>query len=385
MATVQLEVISRELIKPSSQTPAHLRNYNLSYFDQLSPRKYIPLVLFYNPCNTTASTFETSILLKKSLSETLAFYYPFAGKAKDQEFIDFNDEGILFLEAKVKLKLSEILENPKHEILDLLFADNLQWNDTNLSTLLAVQVSYFDCGGMALSVCMSHKIGDAASMVNFVNDWAATASNSGKQVSPFLYTPSIFPRGDLPLMPQPEYSIKKENCASRRFVFDAQKIAALKAIVADKVQKATKVEVVSALLFKCAISAANASSSGTTRPTLFLQNVNLRTRMIPPLPENYVGNISWVFPVPKTEDSWHCLVGQMKEALSDFCNTYVKNVRGTELALSISKTMEKMRAMFKSSKQCVQYNCSSWCMQVPSIRSRFWVGKACVDEYWGLS
>lgn len=145
----------------------------------------------------------------------------------------------MFLEAKVKLKLPEILKNPKTEVLDLLFADNLQWKDTNLSTLLSVQVSYFNCGGMALSVCMSHKIGDSATLVNFINDWATTkASNSGKPVSPLFYTTSIFPRGDLPLMP--EHAIKPaENRASRRFVFDASKIAALKAIVADKLSSKT--------------------------------------------------------------------------------------------------------------------------------------------------
>lgn len=161
------------------------------------------------------------------------------GKIKDRDFIDCNDEGVVFLEAKVKLKLPEILKNPKAEVLDLLFADNLQWKDTNFSTLLAVQVSYFNCGGMALSVCMSHKIGDSATLVNFINDWATKASNSGKPVSPLFYTTSIFLSGDLPLMP--EHAIKPaENRASRRFVFDASKIAALKALVADKVQKTYK-------------------------------------------------------------------------------------------------------------------------------------------------
>ncbi|KAK9934462.1 hypothetical protein M0R45_021606 [Rubus argutus] len=121
MATVQLEVISRELIKPSSGRLPHLRDYNLSYFDQISNRMYVPLVLFYNPCNTSFRTSEISNLLKKSLSETLA-YYPFAGKIKDRDFIDCNDEGVVFLEAKVKLKLPEIFKNPKTEVLDLLFA-----------------------------------------------------------------------------------------------------------------------------------------------------------------------------------------------------------------------------------------------------------------------
>nr|XP_011463662.1 PREDICTED: BAHD acyltransferase At5g47980-like [Fragaria vesca subsp. vesca] len=134
-------------------------------------------------------------------------------------------------------------------------------------------------------------------------------------------------------------------------------------------------------------SKANASSLGTTRPALLIPNVNLRSRMVPPLPENYVGNLSWVFLVLKREDSLHSLVGQMKEALSEFCNTYVKNVsRGTELVLSIRKQTEKVKEMYKSSEQVVQYNCSSWC-RFPIYEADFGWGKpvwvsigACLDK-----
>ncbi|ONI30186.1 hypothetical protein PRUPE_1G235900 [Prunus persica] len=44
---VEVEVISKEIIKPSSPTPDHLRYLQLSFLDQLAPPVYNPFVLFY--------------------------------------------------------------------------------------------------------------------------------------------------------------------------------------------------------------------------------------------------------------------------------------------------------------------------------------------------
>ena len=43
-----LEILSKEMIKPSSPTPHHLRNLQLSLLDQIAPSAYIPLIFFYN-------------------------------------------------------------------------------------------------------------------------------------------------------------------------------------------------------------------------------------------------------------------------------------------------------------------------------------------------
>ena len=44
--------------------------------------------------------------------KTLSRYFPFSGRIRDRAFVDCNDEGVVFLEARVKCMLSEILENP---------------------------------------------------------------------------------------------------------------------------------------------------------------------------------------------------------------------------------------------------------------------------------
>ncbi|XP_075659115.1 17,18-epoxy-17-hydroxycur-19-ene N-malonyltransferase-like [Castanea sativa] len=104
--------------------------------------------------------------------------------------------------------------------------------------------------------------------------------------------------GDLTIIP--EVAPKVGNSFAKRFVFDASKIAALKAIVGDKVKNPTRVEVVTALIYKCAISASR-SSSGSAKPTLLLLPINMRKSTEPPLPENTMGNAASLFAVSTME------------------------------------------------------------------------------------
>jgi len=39
---MQVRIISRETIKPSSPTPSHLKTLKFSLFDQIAPKSYIP-------------------------------------------------------------------------------------------------------------------------------------------------------------------------------------------------------------------------------------------------------------------------------------------------------------------------------------------------------
>ncbi|KAK2980832.1 hypothetical protein RJ640_020484 [Escallonia rubra] len=67
----EVEIISKENIKPASLTPLHFRKYRLSGLDQLFPHLYAPLV-FYYPKNENAASedaiHERSQRLKQSLS-----------------------------------------------------------------------------------------------------------------------------------------------------------------------------------------------------------------------------------------------------------------------------------------------------------------------------
>ncbi|KAL6190526.1 hypothetical protein ACLB2K_036920 [Fragaria x ananassa] len=340
LPSMEVEIVSRETIKPSTPTLPHYRTYNLSFLEQLNPRTYTPIVYFY-PKEASASDHypnfcDKSNQLKKSLSETLAIYYPFSGRIKDRVSIDCNDEGVIFVEARIKVQLSQILEQPKDEVLDLLFTDKLQWNyDSNLTVILAVQVSFFDCGGMAIGICMSHKVADTSTMINFINDWAAMTRDdkADQYVSPKFIAATVFPRGEIPL--PPESVIEKGDCISKRFVFDASKVAAIKALT-----------------------------------------VNMRARMIPPLPKSSVGSMVWYYAVSTAEDEsvieLHELVTQMKERMAQFCGTYLEKF-GKEWPSIFLECMEESRKSFHI-QNLVVYRCSSWC-RFPIYEADFGWGK----------
>ena len=171
MVLHHVEVLSREMVKPSSPTPLHLRNLKLSFLDQIAPPVYIPLIFFYQyepGCNSDHA--QKSKCLKQSLSETLVLFYPLAGRIKSDYIIDCNDDGVEFVEARVHTQLSHIVQNPNMEELKQFLP--IEPYGTRTSMVLAIQVNFLDCGGMVIGVCMSHCIADGSSLVTFMNSWA---------------------------------------------------------------------------------------------------------------------------------------------------------------------------------------------------------------------
>ncbi|KAJ0106265.1 hypothetical protein Patl1_18238 [Pistacia atlantica] len=140
---LNVQIISRETIQPSSPTPSHLKIYKLSLFDQLAPPVYAPIILFYSPTDENDSS-ERSNHLKKSLSKTLTKFDPFSGRVKDCFSIECNDRGAIFIEALVDCDMSMVLKQPEIDQLQQLLPE--VGSD---QTLLAVQVNYFGCGGIA--------------------------------------------------------------------------------------------------------------------------------------------------------------------------------------------------------------------------------------------
>nr|XP_009796818.1 PREDICTED: BAHD acyltransferase At5g47980-like [Nicotiana sylvestris] len=79
-----------------------------------------------------------------------------------------------------------------------------------------------------------------------------------------------------------------KKLVAKFIAFDASTITSLKAkVVSDSVQMPTRVEVVSAVIWKCAMVA----SGNETRLSKLVHNVNIRKRLVPPLPNHCVGNV----------------------------------------------------------------------------------------------
>ncbi|KAM7497728.1 hypothetical protein LguiA_022142 [Lonicera macranthoides] len=316
LATRQIQAISSETIKPSNPTPSHLKRYNLSVMDQINPRIYMPVILFYPnyECDSQQNIAQKSFQLKRSLSETLTQYYPFAGRLISENCVHCNDNGVEYEEAQLECTMSEVVDEPDDVALKLLLRDGLAWSYLNYdSSLAVVRANFFACGGMAIVVCFSHKVADGCTICNFLIYWAAVSRQSGELVSPhFISSP---PNNSVTL---PEYlHEKKQHWVTRRFVFNNSKIASLKTLVAETgVQNPTRVDVITALLYKCAIAAAR-ETLGFFEPAYLTQLVNMRPKLVPPLPETSVGNLFWRITVPtwdETEANVNILSDRIKKA-----------------------------------------------------------------------
>lgn len=285
-----MEIVTIETIKPSSPTPFHLRNFQLSLLDQLAPVCYGPLLLFYsinpqiNHLKLTLS--ERSHLLKTSLSETLTRFYPLAGRIKDDTSIECNDDGVVFVETRVNCFLSTFLRKPDAQMIRKMIPVEIDSPEALSGSLLQIQINCFACGGLAIGVCISQKISDAITATIFIKDWAATAAGASSLL-PLFNAAAIFPPRNFSFT-KTASKLQKEAYVTKRFVFEASKIAALKAKAAsESVENPTRVEAVTGLIWKCAM---NASRSNTEhfRLSILSQSVNIRRRMTPPLPEHTV-------------------------------------------------------------------------------------------------
>ncbi|CAI9304089.1 unnamed protein product [Lactuca saligna] len=306
-------IVCREIIKPSSPTPSHLKTYNLSVIDQIIPHAYMPMIAFYPNTSIYRSSHDKTHDLKNSLSQTLTKYYPFAGRLPKVApvFVDCNDNGVEFLEASIDSTLSDFLKNSQHEDLDQFFPHGLVYCNSNsrddvleneeVIIPLAVQVNHFECGGVAVAVSMSHKIADGSSLVQFINDWATmTRFFSDKHEHEVLVDPKFISVESIKLnYIGDSLDYESKDCVTRSFVFPNSKINELKLKVkaitsqcVEPITNATRVEVLSWLLYKCVVGATTKNNSGSFKPTGVYHALNLRNMMIESMPEKSIGNFA---------------------------------------------------------------------------------------------
>ncbi|KAK9052232.1 hypothetical protein SSX86_028860 [Deinandra increscens subsp. villosa] len=158
--------------------------------------------------------------------------------------------------------------------------------------MIAVQLSHFTCGGVAVAVSVSHKVADAFTTVNFVNHWA-TVTRGGSPINPSFFSTSTS-NFKVPEFPVAAVETPKVvEYATKRFVFPNSKLKELKnkinAMGTSPVNP-SRVESLTSLLFKCGVGAAN-TKSGSLQPSNLVQVVNLRGKTNANFPELSSGNL----------------------------------------------------------------------------------------------
>lgn len=128
-------------------------------------------------------------------------------------------------------------------------------------------MNIFACGGIVLGVSLSHKFSDASTVTYLLKTWAAEFANSPEKViRPNLSGGSLsFPPRDL--IPQSHIDLmdemwfKENNYVTKRFVFEAQAIAALRGQAkSDRVPKPSRNEALTGFIWKHATAASWAVS-----------------------------------------------------------------------------------------------------------------------------
>lgn len=375
---VKIEIFSEEIIKPSSSD--NLKLYKLSLLDQLAPFFYVPVVLFYSAPDDQIDILKK---LKKSLSETLAKFYPLAGRIHDDSYVEvFENDGVLLVEARVNVQLSEILETPEIDLVQKLLPLDSYGRKTGGNEgvrAMAVQLNVFECGGIAIGICISHKIADGTTLSSFLKAWAEiTTSFSGgdciddhdgvKDITdPFLDSASVFPPREIHVQ-SPRNMIKRGKIVTRRFVFNKSSLEKLKVKAATDDCSPTRVEAVTALICRTAMNSSkgrSAEKGSRPSPSMVISHVvNLRSRMDPPLPENSLGNIwrcaeTQIVEEESTKLEMHDLVVQMRKAIRKMDKDYVERLRSEDGFVQAFKSL-KEASVLVSEGVVPFYKFSSW-------------------------
>ncbi|ESQ55977.1 hypothetical protein EUTSA_v10027507mg [Eutrema salsugineum] len=296
MEMMKVETITKEIVKPSSTTPLDLKTLQLSIYDHILPPIYTVAFLFYTK-DDSISREHTSQKLKTSMSQTLTKLYPLAGRINGVT-VECNDEGAIFVDAYVNnYTLSDFLTPPDFKALQQLLPLDVVGNPCEAAAtwpLLLVKATYFQCGGMAIGVCISHKIADAASISTFIKTWSATARREADAAvaCPEFVSTNFYPPANEAFKVPVDEKANKRRSITKRFVFAASKLDELrtKAASVDSVSPPTRVVSVTALLWKCFVAAAS-SKTDNCDLKLLIQPFNLRRKIPSLLPESLMGNV----------------------------------------------------------------------------------------------
>ncbi|KAI9076280.1 hypothetical protein K1719_041775 [Acacia pycnantha] len=372
--TMRTDIISRKCIKPTSPTPPHLKSFKLSLLDQLSPNIHGNMTLFYSVegGGGILSGFSAkSQLLQIALAQTLTRFYPLTGRIRDAATIDCNDDGVLYVEARTDTHLSDFLRHPDFDTLEhFLPSTDKETMELSNGSMLIVRFTLFGCGGTALSISLTHKIADIAALITILQSWTATCRARAEPDVPHLgLGASLFPPRHIPGMSASVNIAAAEKFSARRFVFTGAKVRELKSRVVAALTDVdiqfhpSRVEVVLALIWRCAMLASCSKTASFKQSALF-QAVNLRPRMEPPVPGTTMGNFVWPFAVTVEEEEemeLHELVKKMRQGKKEFIEKKARKFNEGGGFEAVMEFMKDRGEILKKKKETVVYKCTSWC------------------------
>ncbi|KAF3329477.1 salutaridinol 7-O-acetyltransferase-like protein [Carex littledalei] len=349
----KVTILSKQTIMPSQHTCNSIPSISLSLLDQLSPPTYIHILLFY-------STYlpDTPEKLKSSLSQTLKYFYPLAGRIKETDkgklHVECNDEGVELNETRVTgVNLESICQGPAVELFnELLPIKKSMFDYRENDPLLAVQINVLDGGGFVLGLSICHLIADGASLSMFINWWSRTARGFTENLLPASLPPrfdcaSVFPPKEMtqntPHKRSTEDSGPNQDVAIRCFRIDSKAMERLKQV---SVGQSTRVEAVSALVWRCIKRAQGEDIVSMSHA------VNFRKRMAPILSPESFGNMHLGSEIKEPETE--------AESIGGIEQNIRRAVRGVDEQFVRMKAQQMWDEREKGTQR-VHFIFSSWC------------------------
>ncbi|CAK9220171.1 unnamed protein product [Sphagnum troendelagicum] len=301
LPSFEVRIRKHSMVPPCEPTPQRtLWNSNV---DLVIPRIHTQSVYFYLN-DARSPDFLKHEILVEALGKTLVPFYPMAGRLKKGDKgrmeIDCNAAGVLLVEAEADAKISEFGEfapDPRFRQL----VPQIDYScDISSYPLLVLQITFFKCGGASLGVGMQHHIADGMAGIHCINTWSEMARGIPLKVQPFIDRTLLKARS--PPTPKfhhieyqpPPHLIKlpmvELPMAVRVFKFTKEQIGTLKSMATDDQKKITysSYEMLSGHIWKCVTQARKLHGSQETK--LFIATDG-RSRLIPPLPKGYFGNV----------------------------------------------------------------------------------------------
>ncbi|PWA55549.1 Chloramphenicol acetyltransferase-like domain-containing protein [Artemisia annua] len=282
-AAMNIEIHSRKLIKPLVSTPLNRRCYKISIIDEFAPNMNLPLVLFFPPNSKYNLMFVKK--LEESLEKALTFLYPLAGRYMEHlRTVDCNDQGIDFIQAQADITVQEILDPKIDPMLINNFVPSKSRVLNHTDAILATQITMLKCGGLALGVSISHRIGDASTVINFLNQWATLSQrDTNVETGGIDFTLfSLSPAQGLPCV-EAGFSnlVNDDDYVTKKLSFNESAISNMKENVKLTGKRSThrlsKVQLVSALIWKAFLGIDHAIY-GQPRDSVLVQPVALRQK-----------------------------------------------------------------------------------------------------------